>query len=86
MSNHVGFHGKNDYSVTVYLNHEKRLFSEYVHSIISYHYWLKKQSINYDYLLVYVRRTREVLCYYQNGDNLDAFPDFEKRGRTKNGW
>lgn len=86
MSRYNGLKGKNDYSVTVFQGSTKRLFTEYVHSIIYYHYWLKKQSISYDYLLVYVRRTREVLCYYKNGDSLDAFPDFHQRGRIKTGW
>lgn len=81
-----GFSNKNDYSVQVYLNNEKRLFTEYVHSIYAYTHWLKKQSISWDYLLVYVRRTRAVLCYYKNGDYIDSKPNFNTRGRTKQGW
>lgn len=80
------FKKKNDYSITVFENGEKRLFTEYVHSIYAYSQWLQKQSITWDYILVYVRRSRSVLCYYQNGDFLDSYPTFEKRGRVKIGW
>jgi hypothetical protein len=86
MSSYEGLKGKNDYSVTVYVNGEKRLFTEYVHSIVSYYYWLKKNSIQWDYILIYVRRTRAILCFYKNGDHLHAFPDFEIKGRIKQGW
>lgn len=81
-----GLKDKNDYSVTVFLNGEKRLFTEYVHSIYSYSEWLKRQSIQWDYILVYVRRTRAILCYYKNGDYLHSKPDFGTRGRVKAGW
>jgi len=80
------FKNKNDYSVTVYLNKEKRLFSEYVNSVFSYTQWLQKQSIAWDYILVYVRRSRAILCYYKNGDFIDSKPNFTVRGRTKQGW
>jgi hypothetical protein len=80
------FKKKNDYSVTVYQNQEKRLFTEYVHNIYAYGQWLQKQSIAWDYLLVYVRRTRQILCYYKNGDFLDSYPTFQSRGRVKNNW
>ncbi|KRD10504.1 hypothetical protein ASE21_12460 [Flavobacterium sp. Root901] len=80
------FNNKNDYSVQVYLNNEKRLFTEYVHSIYAYTQWLNKQGISWDYILVYVRRTRAVLCYYKNGDFIDSKPNFTTRGRTKQGW
>lgn len=80
------FKNKNDYSVTVYHNQEKRLFSEYVHSLYAYTQWLNKQSITWDYIFVYVRRTRAVLCYYKNGDFIDSKPNFTKRGRIKTGW
>lgn len=80
------FKNKNDYSVTVYHNNEKRLFTEYVHSIYQYTHWLKRQSVQWDYILVYVRRTRAVLCYYKFGDFIDAKPNFSTRGRTKTGW
>ena len=80
------FKNKNDYSVTVFLNNEKRLFSEYVNSVFSYTQWLDKQSINWDYILIYVRRSRAVLCYYRKGDFIDSKPNFVTRGRTKQGW
>jgi len=80
------FKNKNDYSVTVFLNKEKRLFSEYVNSVFSYTQWLDKQAITWDYILVYVRRSRAVLCYYRNGDFIDSKPNFTTRGRTKQGW
>ncbi|MBZ4040984.1 hypothetical protein [Flavobacterium hibisci] len=80
------FKNKNDYSVTVYYNNQKRLFTEYVNSVYQYTDWLKKQSITWDYILVYVRRTREVLCYYKNGDFIDSKPNFTTRGRIKQGW
>ena len=80
------FKNKNDYSVTVFLNNEKRLFSEYVNSVFSYTQWLQKQSIAWDYILVYVRRSRAILCYYKNGDFIDSKPNFTVRGRTKQGW
>ncbi|PWA08976.1 hypothetical protein [Flavobacterium laiguense] len=80
------FKKKNDYSVTVFLNGEKRLFTEYVHTIYNYSQWLQKQSIAWDYLLVYVRRNRQILCFYENGDFLHAYPTFENRGRVKQGW
>lgn len=80
------FNNKNDYSVQVYLNNEKRLFTEYVHSIYAYTQWLNKQGIIWDYILVYVRRTRAVLCYYKNGDFIDSKPNFITRGRIKQGW
>lgn len=86
MNIYEGLKDKNDYSVTVFLGREKRLFTEYVHSIYSYSHWLKKQSITWDYLLVYVRRTRKILCYYKNGDFLHSNPDFQIRGRIKTGW
>lgn len=86
MSDFEGMQGKNDYSITVYLGGEKRLFTLYVHSITYYSYWLKTKGINWDYLLVYVRRTRKILCYYKYGDSLDRFPNFKERGRTKSGW
>lgn len=81
-----GLKGDNDYSITLYVGKQKRLFTEYVHSIYSYSLWLKKQSISWDYMLVYVRRSRKVLCYYKNGDYLHSFPDFQIRGRIKQGW
>lgn len=80
------FKNKNDYSVQVYLNNEKRLFTEYVHSIYAYTQWLNKQGVFWDYLLVYVRRSRAVLCYYKNGDFIDSKPNFSRRGRIKQGW
>lgn len=80
------FKNKNDYSVTVYYNQEKRLFTEYVNSIYQYTEWLKKQSIQWEYILVYVRRSRAVLCYYKNGDFIDSKPNFSTRGRIKSGW
>lgn len=80
------FKNKNDYSVTVFLDGKKRLFTEYVHSIYAYTHWLQNQSITWDYILVYVRRSRAVLCYYQNGDFIDSKPNYNKRGRTKEGW
>ncbi len=80
------FKNKNDYSVTVYFNREKRLFTEYVNSIYSYTQWLKNQNIQWDYILVYVRRSRQVLCYYEFGDHIDNKPNFTNRGRTKNNW
>ena len=80
------FKNKNDYSVTVFKDREKRLFTEYVHSIYSYTHWLQKQGIQWDYILVYVRRTRQVLCYYEYGDYIDNKPNFRIRGRVKNGW
>jgi hypothetical protein len=80
------FKNKNDYSVQVYLNSEKRLFTEYVHSIYAYTQWLNKQGVFWDYLLVYVRRSRAVLCYYKNGDFIDSKPNFSRRGRIKQGW
>lgn len=80
------FKKKNDYSVTVFQNGEKRLFTEYVHSIYAYSQWLQKQSIDWDYILVYVRRSRNILCYYQNGDFLDSYPNYNQRGRIKQGW
>jgi hypothetical protein len=80
------FKKKNDYSVTVFQDGEKRLFTEYVHTIYSYSSWLQKQSIEWDYLLVYVRRSRKVLCFYKKGDFLDPFPNYNTRGRIKQGW
>lgn len=80
------FKKKNDYSITVFLNGEKRLFTQYVHSIYSYTQWLQKQSIEWDYILVYVRRSRVVLCYYERNDFIHPFPNFQLRGRTKQGW
>jgi hypothetical protein len=80
------FKKKNDYSVFVFLNGEKRLFTEYVHNIYTYSQWLQKQNIIWDYLLVYIRRNRQILCYYKNGDFLDMHPSFENRGRVKQGW
>jgi hypothetical protein len=80
------FKNKNDYSVTVYFNSEKRLFTEFVHSIYAYSQWLNKQNISWSYLLVYVRRTRTILCYYRNGDFIDSKPNFLKRGSTKLNW
>lgn len=82
----MAFHGKNDYSITVFHNRQKRLFEEYVHSIYAYSAWLQKNNIDWDYILVYVRRSREVLCYYKNGDFLHQYPNFEVRGRIKNDW
>ncbi|OCB78816.1 hypothetical protein [Flavobacterium crassostreae] len=84
--NYEGLKGKNDYSVTVFFDGKKRLFTEYVHNIYSYTQWLKKQSIEWNYILVYIRRTRGVLCYYKNGDFLHKFPDYEIKGRVKQGW
>jgi hypothetical protein len=81
-----GLKGKNDYSVTVYQGNNKRLFTEYVHSIYAYSQWLNKQSIQWDYIIVHVRRTRKILCYYKFGDFLHSAPDFEIKGRTKNNW
>lgn len=81
-----GLKDKNDYSVTVYLQGRKRLFTEYVHTIYSYTQWLHKKGVEWDYILVYVRRTRKVLCYYKNGDYLHSKPDFSIRGRIKQGW
>lgn len=80
------FKNKNDYSVTVYFNNEKVLFTEYVQSIYTYVNWLKKSNINWSYILVYVRRTRQVLCYYKNGDFIHNKPTFRSRGNIKNGW
>ncbi|SHL70276.1 hypothetical protein SAMN05444366_1266 [Flavobacterium saccharophilum] len=80
------FKNKNDYSVTVYLNSEKRLFQEFVHSPYIFTQWLAKQAIQWDYILVYVRRSRAVLCYYKNGDFIDSKPNFTIRGRIKQGW
>ena len=80
------FKNKNDYSVTVYHNQEKRLFAEYVNSVYKYTEWLKTKSIQWDYILVYVRRSRAVLCYYKNGDFIDSKPNFSTRGRIKQGW
>lgn len=80
------FKNKNDYSVTVYNDGEKRLFTEYVHSIYAYTQWLHKQSITWDYILVFVRRSRNILCYYRNGDFIDSKPNYLKRGRIKQNW
>ena len=80
------FKNKNDYSVTVYFNNNKVLFTEYVQSIYTYVNWLKKSNINWSYILVYVRRTRQVLCYYKNGDFIHNKPTFTSRGHIKNGW
>ncbi|WP_281638414.1 hypothetical protein [Flavobacterium marginilacus] len=80
------FKKKNDYSVTVYLNKEKRLFTEFVHSVYNYTKWLEQKSIEWDYILIYVRRSRQVLCYYKKGDLIDMFPNFTTRGRVKTGW
>lgn len=80
------FKNKNDYSVTVYLNSEKRLFQEFVHSPYALTQWLAKKAIQWDYILVYVRRSRAVLCYYKNGDFIDSKPNFITRGRIKQGW
>lgn len=80
------FKNKNDYSITVYWNNQKRLFQEFVHSPYAFTQWLEKQSIQWDYILVYVRRTRAVLCYYKNGDFIDSKPNFTTRGRIKQGW
>jgi hypothetical protein len=81
-----GLKDKNDYSITVYQGTHKRLFQEYVQNIYTYSLWLKKQGIQWDYLLVYVRRTRQILCYYKNGDHLHGYPNFEVRGRIKENW
>lgn len=80
------FKKKNDYSVTVFHGGEKRLFTEYVHNIYTYSLWLHKQSIEWDYILVYVRRSRNILCYYQKGDFLDGFPNYNTKGRVKPNW
>ncbi|POS01579.1 hypothetical protein Q361_10939 [Flavobacterium croceum DSM 17960] len=80
------FKNKNDYSVTVFKDREKRLFTEYVHSIYAYVTWLKNQKIDWDYILVYVRRSRLPLCYYQNGDFIDSKPNYQTRGRVKPNW
>ncbi|GIZ08478.1 hypothetical protein FUMI01_12050 [Flavobacterium sp. UMI-01] len=82
----IEFKKKNDYSVTVYLNGQKRLFTEYVHSIYSYTQWLQKQSIEWDFILIYVRRSRKVLCYYEKNDFIDPFPNYSNRGRIKENW
>lgn len=80
------FKNKNDYSVQVYFNRNKRLFTEYVHSLYSYVQWLHKNGVEWDFILVYVRRTRNVLCYYKNGDFIDSKPNYNRRGRIKQGW
>ena len=80
------FKNKNDYSVTVYHNKEKRLFTEYVHSVYAYTQWLDNKAVPWDYILVYVRRSRAVLCYYKKGDFVDSKPNFSTRGRIKQGW
>jgi hypothetical protein len=77
---------KNDYSVQVYFNRNKRLFTEYVHSLYQYVQWLQKKGIQWDYILVYVRRSRNILCYYKNGDFIHSKPNYNIRGRTKQGW
>lgn len=80
------FKNKNDYSITVYHNNQKVLFTEYVHSVYTYVNWLKKCSVQWSYILVYVRRTRQILCYYKNGDYIHNKPTFASRGNIKNGW
>jgi hypothetical protein len=82
----MDFQNKNDYSVYVFYEGKKKLFTEYVHNIYSYSQWLYKHKIDWHYLLVYVRRSRQVLCYYKNGDFINAKPTFESRGRVKNDW
>jgi hypothetical protein len=77
---------KNDYSVQVYHNRNKRLFTEFVHSIYAYTQWLQKQGIDWDYILIYVRRSRNVLCYFKKGDYIISKPNYSSRGRIKNGW
>jgi hypothetical protein len=80
------FKRKNDYSVTVFFNGEKRLFTEYVHNMFNYKKWLIMKGISFDYLLVYVRRSRVPLCYYSFEDFIEPFPDFSRRGQFKKGW
>lgn len=80
------FKNKNDYSVQVYFNRNKRLFTEYVHSIYSYSQWLQNQGIEWDYILIYVRRSRNVLCYYKKGEYIHSKPNYNNRGNIKNGW
>lgn len=78
--------GKNDYSCTVYLGGQKRLFTEFVQDIYKYAQWLKRNAIDWDYILVFCRRDRQIICYYKNGDYLDPFPDELKHGRRKPNW
>lgn len=80
------FKNKNDYSVTVYYKREKVLFTEFVHSIYSYASWLRNKNIKFDYILVYVRRTRQPLCYYSENDYIHSKPNYQSRGRIKPGW
>lgn len=80
------FNNKNDYSIQVYTNREKRVFTEYVHSIYAYTQWLNKKGILWDYILVYVRRSRNILCYYKNGDFIHSKPNYSMRGRIKQNW
>lgn len=82
----IEFNNKNDYSVQVYNNREKRLFTEYVHSLYAYTQWLQKKGIEWDYILIYVRRSRNILCYYKNGDFIHSKPNYGLRGRIKDGW
>lgn len=77
---------KNDYSVYVYKDGQKRLFSEFVHDIYKYSLWLKRNGIMWDYLLVFCRRDRQIMCYYKNGDYLHAKPDSGNMGRRKSNW
>ena len=78
--------GKNDYSVYVYKDGYKRLFTEYVHSIYKYVQWLKVKGIDWDYVLVFCRRDRQIICYYKNGYFIDNYPDELKHGRRKSNW
>lgn len=79
----MDFNNKNDYSITVYNGKDKRLFTEYVHNVFKYSQWLETKSIQWTYLLVYVRRSRAILCYYKNGDFIHAKPTPERCGRIK---
>lgn len=77
---------KNDYSITVYHNHTRRLFREYVHNVLSYVNYLKANSIEWDYIVVYCRRDRQPICYYKNGDYIHQKPDEIYYGRKKPTW
>lgn len=80
------FKNKNDYSVTFFNQRKKVLFLEYVHNVLKASQWANSKGIQWDYILIHVRRSRSVLCFYKNGDYIHAKPNFINRGRIKNGW
>ena len=80
------FKNKNDYTIRAYFKGSQTLKLDFVHNVYNCAQWLDKNQIQWDYILVLIRRSQIPLCYYKKGDYIHAKPKFNMRGRFKPNW